>query len=147
VLTSLAAFGASLAVLLAAARAFTRSAERIGSALGLSPFAVGVLIVSVGTSVPELVSSIIALTLLSLGTTLPELVVSATAARAGKADIAVGNILGSCVFNTLGQAGVPLGGAALPDHLRPLHPGSRTAGVAENPAPARTTRHGPASRL
>jgi hypothetical protein len=31
---------------------------------------------------------------------------AATAARAGKADVAVGNILGSCVFNTLGVAGV-----------------------------------------
>lgn len=50
-------------------------------------------------------TSIIALTLLSLGTTLPELVVSATAARAGKADVAVGNILGSCVFNTLAVVG------------------------------------------
>jgi cation:H+ antiporter len=49
--------------------------------------------------------AIIALTVLSLGTTLPELVVSATAARAGKADVAVGNILGSCVFNALAVAG------------------------------------------
>jgi cation:H+ antiporter len=249
---TLAAFGVSLAVLLAAARAFTSSAERIGLALGMSPFAIGVLIVSAGTSLPELVSSIvavasgtseivvgnvlganlsnlllvmgavaiaaprqirlgeqyilidlhfllgsaflltlalkdgkltavealfllagyavyvlylmkegkqekasdgtepapppfpvaqlailaaaaaviylaarstvssleslalqlgvapavIALTVLSLGTTLPELVVSATAARAGKADVAVGNILGSCVFNALAVAGV-----------------------------------------
>lgn len=50
--------------------------------------------------------ALIALTLLSLGTTLPELVVSATAARAGKADVAVGNILGSCVFNGLAVAGI-----------------------------------------
>jgi cation:H+ antiporter len=41
-----------------------------------------------------------------VGTTLPELVVSASAARAGKADVAVGNVLGSCVFNTLGVRGV-----------------------------------------
>ena len=50
--------------------------------------------------------AIIAVTILSLGTTLPELVVSAAAARAGKADVAVGNILGSCVFNSLAVAGV-----------------------------------------
>ena len=50
--------------------------------------------------------AIIAVTVLSLGTTLPELVVSATAARAGRSDVAVGNILGSCVFNSLAVAGV-----------------------------------------
>jgi cation:H+ antiporter len=50
--------------------------------------------------------SIIAVTVLSIGTTLPEMVVSATAARAGKADVAVGNILGSCVFNALAVGGV-----------------------------------------
>lgn len=254
-LLTLVAFALSLTVLVVAARYFTRAAERIGLALGMSPFAIGVLIVSAGTSLPELVNSvlasargsseivvgnvlganlsnlllvmgavamaarrqvrlgddyilidqhfllgaglllalalkdavvsrvegavllagygfymayllkeghtekdltvgvdsprsrgrsfpwrelalltasgalvylgarftlgsleslalllgiapaIIALTLLSLGTTLPELVVSATAARAGKADVAVGNILGSCVFNTLAVVG------------------------------------------
>ncbi|HJS59042.1 MAG TPA: sodium:calcium antiporter [Vicinamibacteria bacterium] len=51
-------------------------------------------------------TSIVAVTVLSLGTTLPELVVSATAARAGKSDVAVGNILGSCVFNSLAVAGI-----------------------------------------
>jgi cation:H+ antiporter len=252
-LPSLLAFLASLTLLLLAARYFTSAAERIGQALGMSPFAIGVLIVSVGTSLPELVSGvlasargsseivvgnvlganlsnlllvmgsvavvarrqlrlgddyilidlhfllgsalllaltlrdgvvtrtegaflfagylfyvtylmkegkpekeaadparragarfplaqlavvaasaalvyfgarytvtsleslagqlgvapgIVALTVLSLGTTLPELVVSSGAARAGKADVAVGNILGSCVFNALAVAGV-----------------------------------------
>lgn len=51
-----------------------------------------------GFSVPE---SIIALTVLSVGTTLPELAVNITAVRKGKAEMAVGNVLGSCVFNTL----------------------------------------------
>lgn len=46
-------------------------------------------------------SSVIALTLLSLGTTLPELAVIVSAIRQGKAEMAVGNVLGSCVFNTL----------------------------------------------
>ncbi len=45
--------------------------------------------------------SLISLTVLSLGTTLPELAVSITAIRQGKSAIAVGNILGSCVFNAL----------------------------------------------
>jgi cation:H+ antiporter len=51
-----------------------------------------------GFNIPE---SLIALTVLSLGTTLPELAVNITAIRQGKAEMAVGNVLGSCVFNTL----------------------------------------------
>jgi cation:H+ antiporter len=50
--------------------------------------------------------SIISLTALSLGTTLPELSVSITAARKGHPQIAIGNILGSCIFNTLSVLGV-----------------------------------------
>lgn len=46
-------------------------------------------------------NAIISLTLLSLGTTLPELAVNISAIRQGKAEMAIGNILGSCVFNTL----------------------------------------------
>jgi cation:H+ antiporter len=45
--------------------------------------------------------AVISITVLSLGTTLPEAVVSATAALKGKGEIAVGNILGSCIFNVL----------------------------------------------
>ena len=45
--------------------------------------------------------SIVALTLLSIGTTLPELVVNVTAIRQGKAEMAIGNVLGSSVFNCL----------------------------------------------
>lgn len=45
--------------------------------------------------------SIVALTILSLGTTLPELAVNISAIRQGKAEMAIGNVLGSCIFNTL----------------------------------------------
>ena len=45
--------------------------------------------------------AIIALTMLSLGTTLPELAVNYFAMRQGKSELAVGNILGSCIFNAL----------------------------------------------
>lgn len=45
-------------------------------------------------------ASVIALTLLSLGTTLPELTVNITAIRNKQAELAIGNILGSTVFNT-----------------------------------------------
>lgn len=44
---------------------------------------------------------IIGLTIVALGTSLPELVTSVTAALKGKADIAVGNIVGSNLFNIL----------------------------------------------
>ena len=44
---------------------------------------------------------LIGLTIVAFGTSLPELVTSVTAARKGKADIAIGNIVGSNVFNIL----------------------------------------------
>lgn len=44
---------------------------------------------------------IIGLTIVAFGTSLPELVTSVTAARKGNADIAIGNIVGSNVFNIL----------------------------------------------
>ena len=44
---------------------------------------------------------IIGLTIVALGTSLPELVTSVTAAKRGKADIAIGNIVGSNIFNIL----------------------------------------------
>lgn len=43
----------------------------------------------------------IGLTIVALGTSLPELVTSVSAARKGKADIAIGNIVGSNMFNIL----------------------------------------------
>lgn len=44
---------------------------------------------------------IISLTILAIGTSLPELVTSVTAAMKGNSDIAIGNIIGSCIFNIL----------------------------------------------
>ena len=44
---------------------------------------------------------IIGLTIVALGTSLPELMTSVTAAIKGKADIAIGNIVGSNIFNIL----------------------------------------------
>ena len=43
----------------------------------------------------------IGLTIVALGTSLPELFTSVIAARKGKADIAIGNIVGSNIFNIL----------------------------------------------
>lgn len=49
---------------------------------------------------------IIGLTIVAFGTSLPELVTSVTAARKGQTDIAVGNIIGSNIFNILFVAGI-----------------------------------------
>jgi len=52
-------------------------------------------------------SEIVAQTLLAIGTSLPEIVVSVTAARKGKAGLAVGNVLGSNIFNTYAVMAIP----------------------------------------
>ena len=59
------------------------------------------------------------MTILSIGTTLPEMAVSIIAARRGLASLAVGNILGSCVFNATAVSGVAaaLGGVRVPETL------------------------------
>jgi len=50
---------------------------------------------------------LIALTVVALGTSLPEVVVSIAAVRKGKHAIAVGNVLGSNIFNTYAVMGIP----------------------------------------
>tara|TARA_Y100000310_G_scaffold70474_1_gene66145 strand:- start:6186 stop:7145 length:960 start_codon:yes stop_codon:yes gene_type:complete len=52
-------------------------------------------------------TEIIAVTAVALGTSLPELAVSITAAKKGKPEMAVGNILGSNIFNTFAVMGIP----------------------------------------
>lgn len=73
-------FITSLFVLLASAKFFTEAAERIGISLNLSPFTVGVVIVALGTSLPELISAIIA-------------------SSQGSSQIVAGNILGANISN------------------------------------------------
>lgn len=55
---------------------------------------------------------VISASAIALGTSLPELFVSVAAARKGKMELAVGNVLGSNAFNMLGVIGIPalLGG-------------------------------------
>ena len=53
--------------------------------------------------------TLIGLTVVALGTSLPELVTSVVAAKKGDSGIAMGNVVGSCIFNILfilGMAGV-----------------------------------------
>lgn len=68
----------------------------------------------------EVAPDVLGLSLLALGTALPELATAIIAARARQNDIVVGNVLGSCLFNTAAVAGlvqlisgaVPAGAAA-----------------------------------
>lgn len=56
------------------------------------------------TAIAEMIGlseKFIGLTIVALGTSLPELVTSVTAAKKGNADIAIGNIVGSNIFNIL----------------------------------------------
>lgn len=50
--------------------------------------------------------SLIGLTVIAFGTSLPELITSITAARKGNADIAIGNVIGSNIFNILFILGI-----------------------------------------
>jgi cation:H+ antiporter len=79
-----------LVVLLVGGKLFVDGAVLIARSLGISDRLVGLTIVAIGTSLPELVTS-------------------AIAARRGHSDIAVGNVIGSNIFNVL----VCLGAAGL----------------------------------
>lgn len=52
--------------------------------------------------------ALIALTIVAFGTSLPELVTSVVAARKGECDIAIGNVVGSNIFNIGIVAGIPI---------------------------------------
>lgn len=58
----LAILAAGLFILVKAADYFNKAAERIGLSFGMSPFVIGILITAIGTSLPELITSVIAVT-------------------------------------------------------------------------------------
>lgn len=64
--------------------------------------------------VAGLSEAVIGLTLIAFGTSLPELATAGMAARRGHGDIALGNALGSNLFNMLGIAGVTALAAPVP---------------------------------
>lgn len=51
---------------------------------------------------------LISLTIIAFGTSLPELVTSITATRKGECDLAIGNVVGSCIFNIGIVIGIPV---------------------------------------
>lgn len=57
-------------------------------------------------SILGLSEALIGLTIVAIGTSLPELAASAMAAKKGKTDIAVGNVIGSVLFNVLWVLGI-----------------------------------------
>jgi len=67
----------------------------------------------------EIGEGVIAQSLVALGTSLPEVFVSIAAARKGQLDIAIGNVLGSNIFNTYAVMGIPalLGTLVIPDNV------------------------------
>lgn len=76
-----------LALCILGARWMVGSAVTIAQGLGLSEFVIGLTVVAAGTSLPEVATSLVA-------------------AVKGQRDIAVGNVIGSNIFNILGILGV-----------------------------------------
>ena len=67
-------------------------------------------------------ADIIAISAVAIGTSLPEIVVSIMAARRGQTEMAVGNVLGSNIFNTYFVMGVPalFGDLIIPENFRDI---------------------------
>jgi cation:H+ antiporter len=97
-----ASIAIGLVALAVGAKAAVTGAVAIGSRAGLSDAVIGSTIIAVGTSLPELVTCVVA-------------------AVKGHHDISVGNLVGSNIFNALFVTGI----AGL---VRPLHVGARFAG-------------------
>ena len=79
--------GAGVGLLVAGGEALLRGAVDLARAGGMSDRVIGLTIVSAGTSMPELATSIVA-------------------ARRGQSEIALGNVVGSNIFNILGILGI-----------------------------------------
>jgi len=89
---------AGLTLLIVSSRILVWGAVELAQAFGVSDLIIGLTIVALGTSLPELASSVIA-------------------TRKGEHDIALGNILGSNLFNTLAVVGIA--GAIHPTRIQP----------------------------
>ena len=79
---TLGMFLAGLVALVAGAELLVRGASKLALSFGISPLVVGLTIVAFGTSAPEVA-------------------VSVGAVLGGRTDIAIGNVVGSNIFNVL----------------------------------------------
>ncbi len=77
-----------LVLLMVSARMLVWSAVELALAFGVSDLVIGLTVVAIGTSLPELAASL-------------------AAARKGEHDIAIGNVVGSNLFNLLGVMALP----------------------------------------
>jgi cation:H+ antiporter len=77
-----------LVVLVGSSKLLVWGASGIAIALGISELVIGLTVVALGTSLPELAASIASL-------------------KKGKPDLAIGNIIGSNLFNSLAVIGLP----------------------------------------
>lgn len=87
-LVSILLVAGGVGLLVLGARVLVTGAVNIASAMGVSGLVVGLTVVAIGTSLPELTTSVIATV-------------------RGERDIAVGNIVGSCIFNLGMVLGMP----------------------------------------
>jgi cation:H+ antiporter len=74
------------------------------------------------TDVLEIDSAFVGFTILAIGTSLPELASSLAAARRGETDLALGNVMGSNLFNSLAVAGIAglVGPGPIDPSFRPI---------------------------
>ena len=79
---------AGLILLLISSKLLVWGASNIASLMGISDLVIGLTIVAIGTSLPELAATL-------------------SSARKGETDLAVGNIVGSNLFNTLAVLAIP----------------------------------------
>lgn len=77
-----------LILLMVSSKMLVWGASNIASQLGISDLVIGLTIVAIGTSLPELAASI-------------------SSVKKGEIDLAIGNIVGSNLFNTLGVLAIP----------------------------------------
>jgi len=84
---SIAEFLGGLGLLLVGAEALVRGAARLAAAVGISPLVVGLTVVAMGTSAPELAVTI-------------------KSGLSGKSDIGLGNLIGSNICNVLLVLGI-----------------------------------------
>ena len=86
-LVAITSFLAGLVVVIAGAELIVRGGSRVGALLGVSPMVLGLTVVAVGTSAPELATTIMA-------------------TLKNERDIAIGNLIGSSTYNILFILGV-----------------------------------------